>query len=246
MFGNYYNQSVRKLVVSFGNLFNEIYIRKYKEENSTSYDKIRVPLTYSPKEKFYRRIKEPSSISNNTKVEISLPRISFEMKTVEYDTTRKTNKLNKRTMRSPSEQKTYTSRDGVPYNINFELSSFTRSIDENLQIMEQIVPYFSPEFNLRINFNEMFQNVAIPIVLNTVNLLEDYEGTLEERRVLIYTYSFTAKTYIYGPVTENDKVIEDISIDFYSMFNPDFELVNIGVTGDAINGTSGPTDITFY
>lgn len=244
MFGNYYNQSVRKLVVSFGNLFNEIYIRKHKEDST--YDKIRVPLTYAPKEKFYRRIMEPSSISGNTRIEITLPRLSFSMKTIEYDPTRKTTKLNKRTFRTPAGDKSLTSRDGVPYNIGFELASFSRSIDENLQIMEQVLPFFSPEYNLRINFNDIFQNVTVPIVFNNVTPVEDYEGTMEERRMLIYTYAFTAKTYIYGPVKENGSIIEDINIDLYSMFNSQVPLVGIGVTGDSKTGTTGPLGITFY
>lgn len=244
MFSDYYNQSVRKLVVAFGNLFNEIYIRKYKEENSSSYDKIRVPLTYAPKEKFYRRIMEPSSISSNTRIEIVLPRMSFFMTGVVYDPSRKLNKINRRTFSISGENKTLTSRDGVPYNISFQLASFTRSIDENLQIMEKILPYFTPEYFLRINFNEIFQNIAIPVVLDQVIMTEDYEGTMEERRTLINTYSFTAKTYIYGPVSES-KVIEDMNIDLYPSFVQAPPYYQIGLTGDSVSGTSGPIGVTF-
>ena len=245
MFGDYYNQSVRKLVVAFGNLFNEIYIRKYKEENSSSYDKIRVPLTYSPKEKFYRRIKEPSSISDNTRVEIVLPRISFALKNAQYDTTRKLNKTNRRTVFIPSQNKSVITKDGVPYILTFELASFTRSIDENLQIMEQILPNFAPEYFLRINFNEAFQNVSIPVVLDQVIMTEDFEGTFEDRRVLINTYTFSAKTYIYGPLLDRGGIIEDITMGLYPSYlttDPHYE---IGVTGDSSTGVSGPIGITF-
>lgn len=245
MFGDYYNQSVRKLVVAFGNLFNEIYVRKQKEETSTSYDKIRVPLTYAPKEKFYRRIKEPSSISDNTRIEIVLPRISFAVKGAVYDPSRKTNKVNRRTFLVNSNQKVYTGKDGVPYNISFELASFTRSIDENLQIMEQILPNFGPEYFVRVNFNEIFQNIAIPVILDQVIMTEDYEGTLEDRRVLINTYNFTAKTYIYGPLLERSGIIENINIDMYSSFTASPPYYQIGITGESSTGSSGSTNINF-
>jgi hypothetical protein len=187
---------------------------------------------------------EPSSISQNTRIEIVLPRLSFFMTNVVYDPTRKLNKVNRRTFSVAGENRTTTSRDGVPYNISFQLASFTRSIDENLQIMEKILPYFTPEYFLRINFNEVFQNVAIPVVLDQVMMTEDYEGTMEERRTLINTYSFTAKTYIYGPVSES-KVIEDINIDLYPSFVQSGQHYQIGLTGDAISGVCGPIGITF-
>lgn len=246
MFADYYNQSVRKLVVAFGNLFNEIYIRKYKEENSTSYDKIRVPLTYSVKEKFYARITQPSSISDNTRIEITLPKMCFSMKSVQYDTSRKLNKLNQRTFAVAGQNKSVTTRDGIPYNIIFELASFTRSVDENLQIMEKILPNFGPEYFLRLNFNEAFQNIAIPVVLDQVVMNEDYLGTLEDRRVLINTYTFTAKTYIYGPVSTS-AVIEDVKVDVNASF-VDFDDpydFRIGVTGNSETGYKGPIGVTF-
>jgi hypothetical protein len=246
MFADYYNQSVRKLVIAFGNLFNEIYIRKYKEESGSSYDKIRVPLTYSPKEKFYRRIMEPSSISDNTRIEITLPRLCFSVKNVQYDPSRKLNKVNRRTFAIAGENRTATSRDGVPYDIVFELASFTRSIDENLQILEKILPYFTPEYFLRMNFNEVFQNVSIPVILDQVIMTEDYEGTMEDRRTLINTYTFTAKTYIYGPVSSSE-VIEDVSVDInasYVSIDSQFDF-NIGVTGNSQTGQISPIGITF-
>jgi hypothetical protein len=242
MFTNFYNQTIKKLVVAYGNLFNEIYIRKYKEDQS--YDKIRVPLTYSVKEKFYRRIKEPSSISDNTKVEIVLPRLCFFMTGVQYDTARKLNKTNRRTFVVSGQNKSINTKDGVPYNIGFQLASFSRSIDENLQIMEQILPYFTPEYNLRVNYNDAFQNITVPVVLDQVELTEDYEGSFEDRRLLINTYSFTAKTYIYGPITQSG-VIEDINVDLYPSFiqaGPHFQ---IGITGDSSTGVCGPIGVTF-
>lgn len=208
MFSDYYNESIRKLVITFGNLFNEIYIRKTKEEGG--YNKIRVPLTYTPKEKFYRRLKEPGTITENTRVQIDLPRLCFSMKTLTYDTSRKLNKLAARTVRNTETNTTYSVKRMVPYNINFEMTSFTRSIDENLQIMEQILPNFAPEYIIKVNFNEVYTDVDVPFVLDSVSTYEDSEGSFEERRTLMSTYNFTAKTHIFGPVITPNNLIETV------------------------------------
>jgi hypothetical protein len=205
MFANFYNQSIRKLVIVFGNLFNEIYIRKSRENDVI--EKIRVPLTYSPKEKFYRRLREPSSITDTTKNQITLPRLSFAMTEIAYDTSRKLNKTNARTIQTPSGEK-LSVKQVVPYGFNFELVSYTKNIDDNLQIMEQILPYFAPELVVKIRFNQVFESVDVPITLTSVANSEDYEGTFEERRMLMCNYNFTVRSYVYGPVTD-PKVIEE-------------------------------------
>jgi hypothetical protein len=198
MFGDYYNESIRKLVVAFGNLFNEIYIRKVKEEGG--YTRVRVPLTYTPKEKFYRRIREPGTITDNTRVQIDLPRLCFSMKNLSYDTGRKLNKLNARTVEDPVTNQQYSVNKVVPYNFTFEMTSFTRSIDENLQIVEQILPNFSPEYVVKINFNEVYEGIDVPFILDSVSLYEDSEGSFEERRTLMNTFNFTVKSHIFGEV----------------------------------------------
>lgn len=210
MFNYYYNESVRKLVVVFGNLFNELYIQKQNDDNTTN--KIRVPLTYSPKEKFYRRIREPGTITDNTRVQIDLPRLCFSIKSVGYDVARKLNKLNARTVQDSSGNQ-YTVNKVVPYNFTFEMTSFTRSIDENLQIMEQILPSFGPEQVVKINFNKVYEAIDVPFILDSVNLYEDTEGSFEERRMLMNTYNFTVKSYIFGAV-QGATVIEDTTFDF--------------------------------
>lgn len=216
MFKNYYNQSVKKLVVVFGNLFNEIYIQKTKENDQI--DKIRVPLTYSPKEKFYRRIKEASSISDNVKNQITLPRMSFAMQSAEYDPTRTLNKMNTRTVQDSTGQR-YSVSQVVPYMFTFELSSFTKNIDDNLQIMEQILPYFAPELVVKMKFNNVYESVDVPFTLDRVSTVEDYEGTMEERRIVISTYSFSVKSYIYGPVND-PTLVETTSFDNITFLQP--------------------------
>jgi len=210
MFTDYYNESVRKLVVAFGNLFNEVYIRKTDENDDIT--RIRVPLTYSPKEKFYRRIREPGTITDNTRIQIDLPRMSFSIKTVAYDVGRKLNKMNSRVVLDETDSRV-SIKKVVPYNFAFELTSFTRSIDENLQIMEQILPNFSPEYVIKINFNKVYEGVDVPFILDSTNLYEDSEGSFEERRLLMYTYNFTVKSFIFGPI-ESATVIENTNFDY--------------------------------
>lgn len=211
MFGDYYNESVRKLVVAFGNLFNEIYIRKTKEEGG--YTRIRVPLTYTPKEKFYRRIREPGTITDNTRVQIDLPRMCFSIKNLSYDTARKLNKLNARSVKDPVTNQQYSVDRVVPYNFTFELTSFARSIDENLQITEQILPYFAPEYVIKINFNEVYEGIDVPFILDSVSLYEDSEGSFEERRILMNTFNFTVKSHIFGPI-KSPTVIESTTFNY--------------------------------
>lgn len=214
MFKNYYNQSIRKLVITFGNLFNEIYVQKTRENNIT--DRLRVPLTYAPKSKFYRRIKEPSSISDNVKNEITLPRLSFSIENIQYDPSRKLNKTNIKIVRD-SAGNDYSVSRVAPYIFSFDLSSFTKKIDDNFQIMEQILPYFSPELMVKIKFNEVYESVDIPFTLDRVVTTEDYDGTMEERRIIITSYSFFVKSYIYGPI-DQPTVIESLDVDNISFF----------------------------
>lgn len=206
MFSYYNNESLRKLVVGFGNIFNDMYVGKYnKDGNLTKKD--RVPLTYGPKEKFIRRIKEVSTISDVTRSRITLPRMGFEMLGMSYDPTRKANKL-RRTSGAVSGGEAKTSFSAVPYLVNFGLYTFTRNIDENLQLVEQILPYFSPEFIISVNFNDVDKKVNIPIVLTSTGISEIYEGDFSETRSITTTFSFIAKTYVYGKIAPAPVVTE--------------------------------------
>lgn len=199
MFKNFYNQSIRRLVIVFGNLFNEIYIKKSRENDEI--ERIRIPLTYAPKEKFYRRIREASSITDTTKAQITLPRLSFSLNEISYDVSRKLNKSNNRVVETPDGNQLHVNQV-VPYSFSFELVSYTKNIDDNLQIMEQILPYFSPELVVKIKFSEVYENVDVPFTLTGISNTEDYEGTFEERRLLVCSYNFIARSYIYGPVND--------------------------------------------
>jgi len=209
MFTFYNNESLRKLVAGFGTLFNDMYVGKYNDDGDLI-EKNRVPLTYGPKEKFIRRIKEVSTISDVTRSRITLPRMGFEMLGMSYDPTRKINKLTKANG-TPVGGGQETGFSGVPYLINFGLYTFTRNIDENLQLVEQILPYFSPEFIIKINFNSLNKCVNVPIILTSTGISEIYEGDFAETRSITTTFSFIAKAYVYGKIS-SQTVIEDAEL----------------------------------
>ena len=212
MFEYFYNQTLRKLTLAFGGLFDEIYVSK--DTSDGKIERTRVPLTYSGKEKFIRRINEASSISSNVKIETLLPKMAFEMTNLQYDPTRKVNKINKKFKSSLVNGETYTQQAyaEVPYNVQFSLYCFTRTVDDNLQIMEQILPYFSPEFVVTLKMNEVDTNVDVPIVLNTTNMTEQYEGDMTTRRSVISSFSFTAKAHIFSRVS-GFGIIKEIDVD---------------------------------
>jgi hypothetical protein len=217
MFSYYNNESLRKLVLGFGNLFNDMYVGKYDKDGNLT-EKDRVPLTYGPKEKFIRRIKEVSTISDVTRSRITLPRMGFEMLGMSYDPTRKANKL-RITSGTVSDGEAQSGFSAVPYLVNFGLYTFTRNIDENLQLVEQILPYFSPEFIISVNFNDVDKKVNVPIVLTSTGISEIYEGDFSETRSITTTFSFIAKTYVYGKIAPSPVVTESE----LRMFEGDFD-----------------------
>ena len=208
MFGHFYNESLRKLTVAFGSLFNEIYVER-KNANETINSKLKVPLIYSSKEKFIQRLEQQSGISDETKIEVSLPRLGFEMTGIDYDPTRHLNKLNKRRY-SVAGEGTQTMYQEVPYNVGFTLFAFSRNMDDNLQIVEQIVPYFSPEFIVTLNFNAVDSKLDVPITLGNVAVQETFDGNFLDRRIVASTFAFTCKTRLYTEI-KNETVIVDSS-----------------------------------
>lgn len=242
---SFYNESIRKIVIAFGSLFESIYVTRY-ETDGTEKEKIRVPLSYGAKEKFIWRLTQESSLSKNSRVEIVLPKMGFELSTFLYDPTRKLNRTNLRT--DIVNGKYYRAFAEVPYNINFSLFVFTRNMDDMLQIIEQILPYFAPEYTVTIKMNDMFQTVDIPFVLGSVMLNEDYEGTFENRRALISTFEFTAKTYIYpnlcgssgGTILRSDLNFYDDTIGGTGNTAGAYYAGDVGYTGDMITGSITP------
>lgn len=204
MFGNYFNnESVRKLVIAFGSLFNNIHIDQLNKDGSVR--EYTVPLTYAPKEKYIKRITQASSISNRTRVEISVPQMAFEMTDIVYDPVRKLNKMLYRTSGATGATY-YSAYSEVPYNFTFGLYAYTRNIEENLQIMEKILPFFTPEFVVTLNMTALQKKVDVPISLIKTVFTQEYEGDFSTRRAVISTYQFVAKSYIFGPVKSETNI----------------------------------------
>ena len=199
---SFYHGIIRKTVIGFGTLFNNIEIVKKDPQTHEVIRREKVPIAYGPKSKFLARIQQDPNTER--KVNITMPRISFEMSSISYDPSRKTSPV----------QKYLTTNDGesvkqqympVPYNIGFELGILSISQDDALQILEQILPFFQPHFNLTMELiPDMGEKKDIPYVLNGISYEDDYLDDLMNRRIITYTLDFTAKTYLYGPVTKSE------------------------------------------
>ena len=212
----YYHEIIRKTIVSFGTVFNGISI-KHKDGSGDDYNEIKVPLSYGPAQKFLARLEQQADL--NKPVQISLPRMSFEMNNVAYDPSRKTGVTQTfKTSDGTNMKKVYMP---VPYNIGFELSIFSKLNDDALQIVEQILPYFQPSFNLTVDLvSSIGEKRDVPVILDNVAFQDDYEGDFSTRRALIYTLNFTAKTYLFGPIAETTSgLIKKVQTDLYSDTN---------------------------
>jgi len=212
MLGTYqYNQIMRKSVVGFGTLFNDIEIRKYHDDGSV-YQRMKVPLAYGPRQKFLARLTEQPQLTRPNA--ITLPRLAFEMTGMVYDPTRKQSPVQYCLTEENSEglKKTYVP---VPYNLEFELNVLSKTQDDCLQIVEQIVPYFQPSFNLSMKLvDEANIRRDVPIILNSITFDDDYEGDFATRRSLVYTLRFTLKTYIYGPTSDTGLIKKAITKEY--------------------------------
>ena len=214
MLGTYfYHEILRKTVISFGTVFNDIHVR-HQDSTGKDLNDIKVPVSYGPRQKFLARIQQQADLNKAT--QITLPRISFEMNSITYDPSRKSGIT-----------QTFKAQDGdkfkkvfmpVPYNIGFELNVLTKTQDDALQILEQILPFFQPGFTLTIDLvKQIGERRDVPLVLQDISFTDDYEGDFDTRRALIYTLNFTAKTYMFGPIADStDGLIRKVQVDYYS------------------------------
>jgi hypothetical protein len=209
----YYHEIIRKTVIAFGTVFNEIYIR-HKDSSGDSISEMKVPLAYGPIQKFLARINQQPEL--NKPIAMTLPRMSFEMTSIQYDSTRKSGIT--QTFKALDGNKIKKVFMPVPYNIGFQLNIMTKLQDDALQVVEQILPYFQPAFNLTVDLvDSIGEKRDIPIVLDSVSFTDDYEGDFSTRRILIYTLNFTAKTYLFGPVADStDGLIRKVQVDLYT------------------------------
>ena len=211
----FYHETMRKVVVAFGTIFNNINIVRTNSSGAVT-QSMKVPLAYGPKQKFLTRLREDPNL--NKKVALTLPRIGFEISGIAYDPSRKLNSIQKfkKTNNSDSGKTMSSQFMPVPYNMDFELVVMAKQSDDALQIVEQILPFFQPDYTITLNDNtSMGTTRDVPIILTGVTYSDEYEGSFEDRRVLTYTMSFTAKFYLYGPVTDQ-KVIKQVQVDQYT------------------------------
>ena len=200
MFEYFYNEILRRTIISFGTLFNNITV---KQDGSV----VKVPLAYGPTQKFLARIEQSPDL--NKPFSLTLPRMSFEFTGLTYDSSRKVTTTQQFAVKDPNtESDTKKAYMPVPYNMQFELAVMCKLNDDALQIVEQILPYFQPAYNLTVNLvSSINEKRDIPVVLENVTMQDDYEGDFSERRVLLYTLRFTAKTYLFGPTADASKDI---------------------------------------
>ena len=208
MFEYFYNEILRRTIIAFGTLFNGITI---KQEGSD----IRVPLAYGPTQKFLARLTQTPDLNKATA--ITLPRMSFEFTGLTYDPSRKVTTTQQFVVKDPTDgtesKKAYMP---VPYNMQFELAVMCKLNDDALQITEQILPYFQPAYSVSVNLvGSINEKRDIPIVLENITMQDDYEGDFEQRRVLLYTLRFTAKTYMFGPVSSaTDDIVKKVRVSY--------------------------------
>tara|TARA_Y100000992_G_C21201231_1_gene460549 strand:+ start:34 stop:837 length:804 start_codon:yes stop_codon:yes gene_type:complete len=210
----FYHETIRSVVVAFGTVFNNIQLVR-KDNNGKIQQTLKVPLAYGPRQKFLVRLAEDPDLTK--KIAVTLPRIGFEISNLTYDPTRKLNRVQKfKKVKGDNANRLDTQYMPVPYNIGFELYILSKQSDDALQIVEQILPFFQPDYTLTINdMTDMGIKRDVPIILNSISYEDDYDGDFAERRSLIYTLDFTAKFYLYGPVTSSS-VIKTVQVDQYA------------------------------
>jgi hypothetical protein len=205
MFDHFYHQTIRKIVVAFGALFNDIYISRL-DDNNSEIERIKVPISYGPQQKFIRRLARIGTDFDATKVRIEnyLPRLSFEISNLSYDPNRKLNTMNRTVFYGAAGSSTMKTRyERVPYNMDLNLGVMTKNTEDALQIIEQILPYFQPEYTVSLRMNELDTQVNIPIVFKNCIIGEGDDGSYgsyDLRKLTYANLTFTSKFYLYGPI----------------------------------------------
>ena len=217
MLGQYfYHEILRKTVIGFGTLFNGIEIR-HDNDSGGEVSRMKVPLAYGPMQKFLAKIEQQPTIQGRPA--ITLPRMSFEMTNLNYDPSRKASIT--QTFKSGNTDNVKKVFMPVPYNVGFMLSIATKLNDDMLQIMEQILPYFQPGLNITLNLiSSINEKRDIPIILESINMSDDYEGSFDNRRAMITTMQFSAKVYLFGAVSDSpDGLIKKVNVDYFTDTN---------------------------
>jgi hypothetical protein len=215
MLGNnhFYNRTIRKVVVAFGTMFNDIVLVRYNKAGTTEYERTRVPLSYGAKEKYLTRLTSDPTLTKS--INVYVPRISFDMVGLSYDSTRKFNTINRNFGVNSDTGVVSGQYAPVPYNFEFDLSIFVRNQEDGTQILEQILPFFTPDFTVTVDLvPKVGRKYDMPVTLNSVTPEIDYEGDFSTTRLIIWTLNFTVKGYIFPPVS-NVGLIEQANTNIY-------------------------------
>lgn len=218
--GHFYHQRVRKSVAMFGSLFNNLYVLR-KNSSGAVVSQVKVPLAYANRSKVIERINQMDQGEQFERaVAVKLPRLSFEIISMNYDPTRqlsKTNNLSRAV--ADSVTKRYKIYTGVPYNIQFQLNAYAKTQDDCLQIVEQIIPFFNPQYTLTVKPFSAFSDYLedVPLVLTSVAMVDDYEGAVEQRRTIIYTLDFEMKVNFHGNYGSGGQIIRKATNKIYNI-----------------------------
>jgi len=211
---DYYHESIRKYVIYFGTLFNDLKIKR-RDTTGNVIQNIKVPVNYAPREKITSKLEGNLDLQNQEA--ILLPRISFEMVSLQYAAERKLNTLNRYTNVDAADGgKKKSMYQPVPYDINFDLNIYVKYAEDATQLVEQILPFFTPEWTGTLNLiPEMGVKMDIPVVLQSMSSQDTYEGDYDTRRALIWNLNFVMKAYMFGPITSSS-VIKQSNINFFT------------------------------
>lgn len=198
----FYHAIIKSAIIGFGTVFNDIKIER-KDANGDVAQTLQIPIAYAPKEKWLVRIEQEPNF--NEQLYTILPKMSYEVIDFSYDSTRKLNRVNNIVKEDGDSAQTVYAP--VPYNINMALYVLTKTQEDALQIVEQILPFFSPEYTIAVRLLDAPEQIVnIPIVLNDVSFEDSYDGDFQERRFVTYTLNFTLKLNLYGPASVGGKV----------------------------------------
>lgn len=239
---HFYHKLTRKYVVLFGNMFNNITLIRYNKDTNAEIERFKIPILYAPKEKYYARLQSDPDLQRE--LQVSLPRLSFELTEFSYDPTRKQNSLLKAAAANTSTRSSMQYM-GVPYDLTFELNLYTRNIDDGTHVIEQILPYFNPDYTVTTNLiPELGFERDIPIILKSVRNNIEHEGNFDAIRFVTWTLEFTMKVHYYGPVT-TPKIIRKIDTNIYN--DPKLDSGNIIRinTNQGNNGTFQIDDVVY-
>jgi hypothetical protein len=210
---HFYFQLTRKYVIAFGNLFNNISMIRTNRETGAEIERIKVPLLYAHKEKYYARLNSDPDLQKS--LQVTLPRMSFELLGISYDPSRKQNSL-LRSGKANTATRVASQYMGVPYDLEFELNIYARNIDDGTQIIEQILPYFNPDYTVTVNvIPEIGFLKDVPIILNSVVNSVEHEGNFDAVRYITWRFTFTLKANYYGPIS-TPKIIREVNANIYN------------------------------